>query len=124
MSDKAWKRSERETAGLIGGERVPITGRQRGDAPDVWHDWLSVECKHRKGVPKWLRTAVSQALAAVRGEQLAVSIIHQHGSRHGDDLVVMRLSDFQAWFGDVLAGAPKNNGQSFEAIIGRTDGHR
>ncbi len=38
MSRATWKRIERSIAGIIGGERVPITGRARGDTPDVRHD--------------------------------------------------------------------------------------
>ena len=99
MADKTWKHTERKVAGLLGGKRVPITGRQRGDVPDVAHDWLSVEVKHRRTVPDWLLDAMAQAVAAVRGEQLPVAVLHQHGQAHGDDLVVLRLADFRAWFG-------------------------
>jgi len=71
MSRATWKRTERSIAGLIGGERVPVSGRQRGDHPDVQHDWLSVEVKHRQSIPQWLTTALTQARAAVRGESVA-----------------------------------------------------
>jgi len=37
MSRATWKRTERSIAGIIGGERVPVSGRQRGDQPDVRH---------------------------------------------------------------------------------------
>lgn len=71
MSRATWKRTERNIAGIIGGERVPVSGRQRGDQPDVRHDWLSVEVKHRRSIPQWLTTALTQARAAVRGDQFA-----------------------------------------------------
>ncbi len=61
MSQSTWKRTERDIAGIIGGERVPITGRTRGDTPDVWHDRLAVEVKHRQSIPGWLTTALTQA---------------------------------------------------------------
>lgn len=102
MADKSWKRTERKVAAMLGGERVPITGRQRGDAPDVRHEWLSIEVKHRKDVPAWLKGAMAQAVASVRGNQLPVSIIHQHGKPHDGDLIVVRMADFKAWFGDFL----------------------
>jgi hypothetical protein len=102
----AWKRTERKIASIIGGERVPVTGRQRGDVPDIRHDWLSVECKHRRSVPQWLQEALQQAQAAVRGDQLPIAVIHPHGARHSDDLVVMRLGDFRDHFGPVPAVAP------------------
>ncbi len=40
MSRAIWQRTERSIAGIIGGERMPVSGRQRGDQPDVRHDWL------------------------------------------------------------------------------------
>jgi len=101
MSRATWKRTERDVAGIIGGERVPVSGRQRGDQPDVRHDWLSVEVKHRQIIPAWLTTALTQAHAAVRGDQLPVAIIHRHGARHSEDIVCLRLADFTAWFGPV-----------------------
>ncbi len=99
MSERAWKRTEREIAGVLGGKRVPITGRSRGDVPDVAHFWLSVEVKSRRTLPAWLLDAVSQARAAAAEHQLPVAILHEQGARHNSDLVVMRLSDFREWFG-------------------------
>jgi len=86
---------------------VPITGRARGDVPDVAHRWLSVEVKSRKTLPAWLLGAMSQARAAATEHQLPVAVLHQEGARHGSDLVVMRLSDFEDWFG--AAGAGQND---------------
>ena len=101
MSRSRWKATERAIASRIGGERVPISGRQRGDQPDVRHRWLSVEVKHRGVIPQWLTTALTQAHAAVRGDQLPVAIIHRHGGRHTEDIVCMRLADFMQCFGPV-----------------------
>jgi hypothetical protein len=39
MSEKWWKRAERRIAEQLGGRRVPESGRQRGDAPDIEH-WI------------------------------------------------------------------------------------
>jgi len=98
-----WKRTEREIAKLLGGRRVPVTGRQRGDAPDIEHPWLSIEVKHRKTVPAWLLDAIDQAEASNTGEQLPVVVLHPHGKRHADNLVIIRLGDFIEWFGDTAA---------------------
>jgi len=103
MTDRAWKRTERRTAAILGGERVPITGRQRGDAPDVAHPWLSIECKHRKRLPVWIIDAMSQARAAARSDQLPVAILHESGRRHDDNLVLVRLGDFREWFGSEVS---------------------
>jgi hypothetical protein len=99
MPDKLWKKTERMIAARLGGRRVPITGRQRGDVPDIAHDVYSIEVKSRKTLPTWLREAVAQAVAAQRGTQLPVAILHQRGTRHDDDLVVLRLADFEGWCG-------------------------
>lgn len=99
MSDKAWKRSERKVAAIVGGVRVPVSGHQRGDVPDVSHPWLSIECKHRKTLPALIHGAMNQARAAARSDQLPVAIVHESGRRHASDLVVIRLGDFYDWFG-------------------------
>jgi len=99
MTDRPWKRTERLVATRLGGRRVPITGRQRGDVPDVAHPWLSIECKHRQALPEWLKTAMQQARAAARDGQLPVAVLHEAGERHGRDIVCMSLADFEAWFG-------------------------
>ena len=103
MNRRSWKRSESRIAGLLGGKRVPVSGRGRGDAPDVAHPWLSVEVKSRTIIPKWLTTALAQARAAAQEGQLPVAIIHKAGGRHDRSIVVMRLDDFTTWFGGVPA---------------------
>jgi hypothetical protein len=100
MTDRGWKAAERTLARLIGGRRVPVSGRGRGDQPDIAHPWLSIECKHRQTIPAWLTDALAQARAAAHRDQLPVALIHQHGARYGQTLVVMTLDDFTAWFGD------------------------
>ena len=99
MTDKAWKRTERAIAAAIGGRRVPITGRQRGDAPDIQHPWLSPEVKHRKSLPAWIHNAMAQAVASAHSDQLPVAILHEKGKRHSSDLVMVRLGDWIDWFG-------------------------
>ena len=99
MTDRAWKRSERAVASALGGRRVPVSGRARGDVPDVAHPWLSVEVKHRKSLPAWILDAMSQARAAARSDQLPCAILHESGRRHDDNLVLVRLGDFREWFG-------------------------
>ena len=101
MTDRAWKATERAIGARLGGRRIPITGRQRGDVPDVAHEWLSIEVKHRQTLPAWLKDALAQAHAAARGSQLPVAILHEAGSRHDRDVVCLSLADFEAWFGPV-----------------------
>ncbi|QXD16984.1 hypothetical protein GQ464_008640 [Rhodocaloribacter litoris] len=99
MPEKSWKRTERAVAARLNGRRVPVTGRARGDAPDVAHAWLSIEIKHRSRLPAWIEDAMRQAEAAAREDQLPVAVLHERGRRHDEDLVVMRLADFKAWVG-------------------------
>ena len=101
MTDKPWKRTERAIAAHLGGRRVPITGRQRGDVPDVAHPLFAVEVKHRACLPLWLKTAMVQAVAAATPQQLPMVVLHEAGQRHGNDLVVMAMSEFTAWYGAV-----------------------
>ena len=100
MSDRSWKANERATAAILGGSRVPVSGRGRGDSPDVAHPWLSIECKRRRALPQWLDEALDQAAAASDGgTRLPVAILHEAGERHGRDVVLVRLADFREWFG-------------------------
>jgi hypothetical protein len=96
--DKPWKATERATARLLGGERVPINGR--GSAPDVEHDHLSIEVKHRRVMPQWIKDALDQAVAASDGRQrLPIVVVHEHAKRHLDDVVMVSMRDWIDWFG-------------------------
>jgi hypothetical protein len=95
-----WKRTERPVAAALGGQRVPVTGRARGDVPDVAHEWLAVEVKHRRTLPAWLWAALQQARSSAHNGQLPIVVLHEHGQRHADDMVLLRLADWCAWFGD------------------------
>ena len=99
MSDKAWKATERAIAAMLGGHRIPITGRQRGDVADIQHPWLSPEVKHREHLPRWIHDAMAQAVASAKSEQLPVVILHEKGARHRDDIISVRLGDWLDWFG-------------------------
>ena len=92
-----WKDCERRIAQILGGERVPVTGRQRGDAPDISHPWLSLEVKHRKALPGWLLDAMRQAQASKRDGQLPAVILHGEGMDYRTSMVLVRLDDFVDW---------------------------
>ena len=86
---------ERYIAKRLGGQRV---GHYGGE--DVAHEWLSIECKERQSIPQWLTQAVAQALAYAGRGKLAIAVLHGLNRPHDEDLVVMRLADFESWFGD------------------------
>lgn len=92
MTDKLWKQAERRIAALLGGERVPVTGRQRGDVPDIEHGTFSVEVKHKQSLPEWLKDAMEQAEEANVGEKLPIVILHEKGKTYNESLTILRLS--------------------------------
>ena len=91
---KDWKQAERRIAKLLGGRRIPISGRARGDCPDVEHPTLSIECKSRKKLPAWIEDAMKQAEASAKDEQLPVVVLHQDRAPYAESLVVLRLEGF------------------------------
>lgn len=94
MADKLWKQAERRVAKLLGGQRVPVTGRQRGSSPDISHPTLSLEVKHRENFPAWLLDALDQASESIVSDsQIPLAVLHQKGMKYEDCLAVMRLSD-------------------------------
>lgn len=56
-----WKAVERAVAATIGGTRIPVSGRARGDAPDIAHPLWSVEVKHRKKLPGFFAEKIEAA---------------------------------------------------------------
>lgn len=103
-----WKSHERATAAALGGVRVGPAGRA---GADVVSDWAAVECKSRAVLPQWLKAAVLQAEAAACAfttPRLPLVVLHEVGGRRADDLVVVPMSAFRAWFGGWRGdGAPK-----------------
>lgn len=96
MADTTWKAAERAIAARLRGERTGNTG---GPSEDVAHDWLSIEVKTRKSLPAWLADAMAQAVRNAPAGRLPLLILHKAGDRHDNDLAVLRLSDFEEWFG-------------------------
>lgn len=90
---RAWKRIESRVADYIGGIRVPVTGRQRGSAPDIEHNWLSVEVKYRAAIPTYLRDGMVQAEASAKPRQMPAVILVEKGQEIGEALICFRLKD-------------------------------
>lgn len=84
---------------MLGGVRVPVTGRQRGDMPDIAHPLFGLEVKHTSQLPVFVEKAMRQAEAACRGQQIPVAVIHGAGDDLDRALVVLRLGDFADHFG-------------------------
>jgi hypothetical protein len=88
---KDWKACESKVAALLSGKRIPVSGRSRGDSPDIHHERLSIEAKSRKKLPAWIEDAMTQAEACAQDDQLPLVVLHQDSKRYQDALVVMRL---------------------------------
>lgn len=106
MSRHSWKAAEREIARRLGGERVPVTGRVRGYAPDIEHPMYALEVKTRKRMPVLLADAMDQAskasvwaLAKGKGHRMPMVVIHADGTHFDNALVVVRLKDARDWWG-------------------------
>jgi hypothetical protein len=99
MADKRWKATARRIAALVGGRCVPVSGRGRGDQPDIAHSWLSLEVKDRATLPAWLLDALDQAEASATPAQLPVAVLHRGGDRHDHALIVLRLGGLVDWCG-------------------------
>ncbi len=87
---------------MLGGERVPVSGRSRGYSPDVKHPALSIEVKTRAALPAWIEDAMRQAEAAATVEarttgnpqKTPVTVLHHDRKPYRESLVLIRLEDF------------------------------
>jgi len=98
---RSWKAEERALAAILGGERVPVSGRTRGWAPDVKHPIYAIEVKSRKSQLVLIQEMMDQAVKAsawsVRrdeGARVPLGIYHVQGTHYDSSLVFMRLKDF------------------------------
>lgn len=99
--DKAWKKFERKIAEELtqlgdNAERIPVTGRTRGYAPDIKSDVFSIECKYRKSVPKWIKDAMAQAVASSDGVKTPIVFLKEKSAVIDDTFIILRLGDLKA----------------------------
>jgi hypothetical protein len=98
-----WKASERRMAARMGGERVPVSGRQRGDQPDISGASiagipLSIEHKYGQRIlSARLHEALDQAEAARRSpdEMAVVTVEEVREGRMNRHLVIVDADDWQ-----------------------------
>lgn len=84
------KATERAIAKLMAGKRLGVLG-----GVDVETDMFSIEVKDR--VKSTAHNFMDQAIRHA-GEKIPMVIIHKHRSRHDNDLVCFRLSDYMALY--------------------------
>ena len=97
--DKTWKKFERWVGSFLSelghqALRVSVTGRTRGDSPDVTCDYLSIECKYRKQIPLWIKDAMAQAVASSRKGKTPVVFLKEKGVSFDETLIIFRAKDF------------------------------
>ena len=74
MPSESWKTSERRMAAILGGQRVPVTGRARGSTPDIEGVTVAgrrLAIEHKYGarlLSSRIVQALAQAEAAMRSE--------------------------------------------------------
>lgn len=91
MADKTWKRHERETAAIVGGQRQPNIGTRQ---EDVKHPLFSFQVKHRKTMPVWFTKAVDQARGDANNKiPIAVFCLSRQGIKTRRYFVI----DEEAW---------------------------
>lgn len=60
-------------------------------------EWLGIKVVGRSRLPHWLLQSVRQSVASNPKTCLPIVILQNPG----DDLVVLRLADFEDWFGEI-----------------------
>ena len=93
MSDRRWKRLERDVAKKLGGQRIPVTG-VRADA-DVLTPLFACQVKSRARLPKWLPEWLSGVTytAAMTG-RTGILVLHTPGQELDDAVVCLRMRDW------------------------------
>lgn len=71
-SPQRWKRAEREIAALLGGVRLPNSGRGQ---PDVIAGHLAIQVKTKAALPAWFVDAVDQSIRDAGPGQQPVVIV-------------------------------------------------
>lgn len=89
------KRAERAIAKRLRGKRVGVLGRE-----DIEHPLWSIEVKSRVRFAgeKFLRQAERNCPAG----KTAIVVVHILHQPHSNDIVMMRLKDFEDYFGKIF----------------------
>lgn len=104
---RAWKDHEKRTAAILNGTR---TSQPYANLPDVTGEWVVAECKEREQLPQWLEDALLQAEGHARDGQLPIVVLHQKRRHQKNDVVLLRMSYFEEWFGEVREVRGSNGG--------------
>lgn len=90
---------ERKFADLLGGKRIPVTGRHDQETPDLDVEDLAVEVKARTKLPELIKKAMTQAeTAGIKHSKVPIAIFHEKGKRFLDAYVIIRLDWFLKFY--------------------------
>jgi hypothetical protein len=119
MAERFWKRHERQVARLLGGQRLPNTGRRGPDAlSPIW----SIEVKTRRSLPRWLLEAVHQAQEGARatGRLPLVVLVHAPGQgRRARRYALMPLEALASWREDGESESGQKNAGRVQKNAGK-----
>jgi len=91
---RAGRAYQQKMAKRLGGKSVGTIEGQ-----DIEHPYLSIECKKRKSFVG--QSFMDQAVRNCPEGKTPVVIVHVTGQRHESDLVMMRLKDWEDWYGEL-----------------------
>lgn len=92
------KKTELAIAKIMGAKRNHF------EAEDLNHPILSIEVKHRKKLPVVIKSFMGQAVAACPEGKIPCVVMHEGGSLHTYDIVLMRLYDLEDLVGRMSHG--------------------
>jgi len=88
---KAWKMHEKRTAEALGGKRISRGANFGESKPDVEHPLLSVECKYRQKLSKFLLDGLKQA-EKYDPRKIPVLVVKEKNMK--GSIAILRLKDF------------------------------
>ena len=98
MSDKRWKAIERWWAKILGGVRIPVTGRHSADVPDIAHPYWAIEVKYSNSPPARILKGLQQAKKAAEPRSGLIPVLcqsyHVKGERDLRHMVSMEAEDW------------------------------
>jgi predicted ATP-grasp superfamily ATP-dependent carboligase len=90
------KRAERAVAERLNGTRLgTLSGVDVVTDDGTW----AIEVKSRKAfvAEKWMKQSIKNA----KKGRTPLVVVHVQGKQHSDDLVLIRLKDWEAWMGEI-----------------------
>ena len=74
---------------------IPGASRNHFEAEDLRHSILSIEVKHRKGMPKILLGWLSQCRSAAEDGKIPVLVVHEAQQKYEDAAVIMDVKSLR-----------------------------